>query len=108
MKPEIKVGSTVWMWERGEWKQKTVTGENRASWIVGKGWDQVRIAKKDISCTRKDKRGNFAVVFWSPEEIEQYEWVRRNDLPIGNAVQYSSDYATLRKIADLIGYKERT
>lgn len=85
----------LWLVSKNNWPQKlTVVGETSRSWITGPAWDQHKWSKKA-----------FRVI--SSEEGERFQWAKRNEYLIGQAIQRADlPYETLKQIADLIGYEE--
>ena len=82
--------------EHGGYNYGTLRGETSRSWIVGGAiWHQRKLPKK-------------TTVLISKEEYEQTEWVRRHADAIARMVRFSDNYAVLKQIAELIGYKEQS
>lgn len=111
---DLKIGSTVWIFDedhrvypkdkrfgsgpiyREHFRPEIIDGETRTSWLIGsKQWrksDWIRINKKNPQCCV------------SIEEVEGRVWAQEHRHRILQLAQ-TSDYETLRKIAELVGYK---
>jgi hypothetical protein len=130
-KPNLKIGDSVWIFQpehrvyqqdengrsfgapiwREHWREHFVIGETSRSWLIGwrkysaPGMYVLKLPKSSsdrISCAG----GRSATVAFSQAEIDEREWVHDHCHYIANQVKYL-DYATLRKIAELIGYEEK-
>ena len=124
--PELKVGSKLWQFDcnrriyqkdakgrsfggpiwREHWRPAEGVGETRVSWIIntpgGGLWDSVRVPKKDFR-GGKCPRG----FLLSEEAIDREAWVHDNASRLGHAVMRCGDYDTLKKIAEMVGYKDQ-
>lgn len=120
---QLGIGSTVWVFDQNrreyrrdangrsfggpirleQWREQTITGENRASWILSGGR---KMAKRQIPPLRinADDYGAPRVLL-SRQEVEEEAWAYDNRNAISDLVR-DAEFATLRKIADLIGYTE--
>ena len=102
---ELKVGGVIW--HRSGESSRKIVGETRVSWLVEPGCDwmePIRVNKKDMN-----KDGYQPQWFLTKEERDSEVWADRNFYAIQRQIgEYGRrvDAATLRKIADLIGYKE--
>jgi len=113
----LGIGSTVWMRDpnkRGTYREKWVEAEVRAetsrSWIVvRKGWARneedvqrlgVKLPKK---ATAEDARR--LGLSLSIQAIEEEAWLQEHRWRVARLVE-NADVATLRKVAELVGYKE--
>lgn len=115
----MKVGDSVWLYfheknvydenrkylGRGEWEKCEVTGETKQSWIV----KQIhKIAKNDPSRTRKTHDygyGGVYPVLYSEQEVSDQIWMKKNQYKISEAVRDYKCPATLKQIANLIGFE---
>ena len=108
---ERKIGDPVWIFDinrrvykdgrggpiwREHWVKREVTGETSRSWIVGKGWEERKIPKKGE--TPHD-------ICWSEEEINRRAFVEEHSYRISEKVRRVTDYDTLKKIAEIVGYE---
>lgn len=111
---DLKIGDTVYLFDsnrrvypknkntqigpiwREHWRPVKVTGETSRSWIIGEAWDTHKLPKKG--------QAGFAVAF-SQEEIDRAAWVHDNAIIISHMVSCCKDYAVLKHIATLVGYK---
>ncbi len=83
-------GDIIW---REHWRPHTITGETRVSWILGK----LKIKKATYP-----HQG----IAYSQEEITEQEYIWTQGYKIGMMVGRIKDYATLKQVANLIGYEE--
>ncbi len=110
-KPEIKIGDTYFMFDtnrrvyerdengrakggptfRGHFYEVKVNDETARSWLVGPY--NVKVPKKDPW-----------LVLYTPEMIDEKEWVQVHRYSIARAVDTVRDPVVLRKIAELVGY----
>lgn len=116
---EFGIGSSVWKFDdshrvyakgqsgplwRMKWVCHTVTGETAVSWIVGDGYAQWKLSKKEV------REGTYNVwpkrIALSPADIDRYEYVEKNRYRIAHLVDVEHDYYKLMEIAQIIGYKE--
>lgn len=81
-------GGPIW---REHWRKLDIVGETRVSWVSSFG--------KKIP-----KKGGRGICF-SLEEINQQAFVKGNIHKIVDAVRQCNDYATVRAIAELVGYE---
>jgi hypothetical protein len=119
MSHPIGVGSTVWVFDynhrvytkapdgsvyggrviwREHWRPKTITGETSRSWIVQEHpWTPtIKIPKKDPPTH---------IYAFSEDEVIQRAWVNDHAHKIAEIINRRIDYSTLRKVAEVIGYK---
>ncbi len=114
MSTQIAVGSKVWVFDankrvyakdekgrafgppihREHWVEREVVSETSRSWIVGRGWEQIKVPKKG------PRRG----VCFSLQEVEQDCWVNSHRYRIAQAVERAS-YEQLIAIAEIVGFK---
>lgn len=94
------------IWEReGERK---IIGETKVSWLVQNEmrWaPAIKVPKRDWNRGRSPQHPRW---FDSEESRADYVWMMKNRYDIGRRIEYGGDFpaATLRKIAELIGYVE--
>lgn len=107
---EIGVGSVVWIrrdW-RSDWREDTITGETRVSWIIGENsWEQVKFPKKADACGRrwiKGRNGGGERVAISREELEGLKYISDYRAIIERRVGFCEDAEVLRQIAALVGF----
>ena len=111
-----KVGDPVWLFDdnyrvyrpdksgpiwREKWRKRLIVGETSRSWLVG-------YSTTSRTQTKVAKKGPFCGVAFSEEEIDEAAWVEENRYRINESMRYVRDATVLRKVAELIGYKERT
>lgn len=116
---DIGIGSTIWYFDvnrrvyrkdpgtgrsfggpiwREHWRQVTIDAENRVSWVTTRG----NVNKKALAA------GELAGWCASEEHINRCAWVNENKYEIMRIVQGLYDYETLRKVAEIVGYKPAT
>lgn len=116
---DIKIGSPVWIFDinhrvyrrgpngeslgggpiwREHWVKHEIIGETSRSWVVGKWYGQRKIPKKGPIPNG---------ICFSEEEIEQRAFVEDNAHRISDLVLRCKDYATLKKIGELVGYEPK-
>lgn len=82
---------------REHFRERVILGETSRSWLVGyEGWSLT-------SCTKHPKKGRTAL--YTLEQIAEEEYRHYNAHRIADRVQHA-DYAVLKQIAALLGYKE--
>lgn len=109
----MKIGDTIWIFDqnrrvypkgggigkgpiwREHWRPEQIIGETKRSWLVGSEWRPIKVDKKEPRQR----------VAFSQEEIDLHEFVECHGHRIADAIGRIRDYATLKRIADLIGYK---
>jgi len=116
MSDELKIGDTVWFFDvnhrvhekdkggrpslvyREQWRPRDVIGETSRSWLVGHKYDPTKLPKSG-----KWPAG------WArtTQQVEDDVWVCHHRYRIGNCVTSCYDAATLRKVAELIGYEAK-
>jgi hypothetical protein len=115
-----KVGSTVWIFDanhrvyrkgpdgrslgggpiwREHWVKREIRAETSRSWVIGEHWSERKIAKKGEQPWD---------VCWSEQEITERAYVHDNAPRIADLVTRLRDYDTLKKIAELIDYVEKS
>lgn len=72
-----------------------ITGETRDYWLID-SWG-MRIKKKPVDL-------KFGVL--TQEQVEDLVWLAVNRYKLVEKIKYSNDIVILKKIAELIGYKE--
>lgn len=82
-------GGPIW---REHWRQQEIVGETSRSWITNFGAKILKSGAKGVA--------------FSVEEVEREAFVQENRHLIAAGVRDVKDYGLLKKIADLIGYKE--
>ena len=115
--PEIKIGTPVWVFDRNRrvykkdskgrsvgapiwrehWRKTAITSETSRSWILD--FDGRKIAKA------LPRQVDLA---WSEDEINQECYVQDNRHSISDCVRRCTDFAILKQIAALVGYKEES
>lgn len=113
MNQEIKVGSSVWVFDQNcrvykrdargissgtpiyrlHWVEQEVTGETSRSWIIGRGYAERKVPKK----------GEPQGVLFSLEEVERDTWKNDHTHKISEAVRRAS-YEQLKAIAEILNY----
>ena len=111
-----KVGDPIWLFDdnrrvyradksgpiwREKWRKMLIVGETSRSWLA----DHSTTSRYP---TKIAKKGPFHGVAFSEDEINEAAYVEDNRYQISEAVRYVRDATVLRKVAELIGYKERT
>jgi hypothetical protein len=85
---------------REHFVERLIVGETRVSWIVGMSadtpWTHAKYPKKFNPHRR----------FWRADQIDAAVWAHDNRYEISQEIQ-RIDEDLLRKVADLIGYKEK-
>ena len=80
------------------WREYAITGETSRSWIVGNAeYEQAKLPKNQV---------RWSGYVLNREAIEFSVWVHNHAHRICEKVRGTSDYATLRQIAALIGYEQ--
>ena len=104
----MKVGDKIWRLDprsREKHIESQIISETSWSWILAGGWDdEIELSKKALAAGEL-----FPAFARSLEEVAQAEWVDVNGWRIVNivdSVRFSKDYAKLKAIAKIIGYKE--
>jgi hypothetical protein len=117
---EPKVGDTIWVFDenhrvyskdddgrsfgrpiwREYWRKRTITGENRRSWLISGGG----------KCPKKRGYWDKRTFAFSEVEIDELEWEETHAHQIRRAVSNMTDkneatIAKLKAIAEIIGYK---
>lgn len=82
---------------REHWRQVAITGENRASWLMG------HPPNYGFRCPKRGPHPGFA---FTEQEIDDACWLQEHRYSIERAVGRVRDADTLRKVAALIGWKE--
>jgi hypothetical protein len=121
-KPNLKIGDSVWIFDenrrvyskdgggwsnpiwREHWREHFVIGETSRSWLVGLTKDSKPTSGSVIKIQKASHYN--AKIAYSQAEIDEHDWARSNRYYIAQRVEWSSP-ATLRKIAELIGYEEK-
>ncbi len=120
MSTELKVGSTVWLydsnWEnrslKGEAKfrsgfsKRIIYGETKQSWLVGAVNDETKVRKRDL--TYGHWGGGRRDMITSQREIDDLVFVDTHRYKIVKCFEWTRDVALLHEIAELIGYDEET
>jgi hypothetical protein len=107
----LKVGDTIYERQYGNhvnasnrWEPVVITGETSRSWLTGdlKYKHMVKkVPKKDLA------EGTLRSHCITEAETQQHNFVDDNKWKIAQACQGVDDYAKLKAIADIIGYKEK-
>jgi hypothetical protein len=119
---EIGIGSTVWVFDQNRriypaergisgtpiyrefWVTTEIVGETRNSWVLGGYWGKLPKRRPAVDHWAANYRGSKHRVVASQEEVEEDVWAQTHRWCIARRVEYSNP-ATLRKIAELIGYE---
>lgn len=111
-----KVGDPIWIFDdnhrvyqkgklgpvwREKWRKRLIIGETSRSWLVG-------CSMNSPYPTKISKKGPHHGVAFSESEIDEAAYIEENRYRISEAVRYVRDANVLRKVAELIGYKEPT
>lgn len=115
---DIGIGSTVYVRcgdgreSNKQWHPHQIVGETRVSWeIPFTQWKKLKFPKKP------DERGEYHTsevqrgyggyrVFLTKVELDNHLWKQKNSRRIAHRVEFGADVATLRKVAELVGYQE--
>ena len=124
---DLKIGDTVWLFDincrvyppkgndgrsygapiyREHWRPVPITGENRASWEIGRygSFPKKKPADKAFLATyMKNGYGGYRVAL-SVQEVNDDVWKYAHGFRIADLVK-NCDAATLRKVAELVGFK---
>ena len=107
---ELKVGDTIWRFDgsrriyndknagpiyREHWVETVIQGETSRSWLVGM-----------FRTYKVPKKGPHPGWAFSQKEVDDDCWVRCNRYKIEKSVAMVSNADVLRKVAELIGWKE--
>ncbi len=85
---------------RSHWRETSVVGETRDSWIVGPS--KVKVSKK----TGEHKRSTTCKkVVFSLAAVDDDVWLNRHRAGLREAILRCEDVPALREIAALLGYK---
>lgn len=87
-------GVLVW---REHWRPYLVVGETTRSWILKEG---PKVPKNPQGRTAYD-------VCYSQEEVEDRCWAHDHIYKISDSIRRIQDVATLRRVADIIGYESQ-
>lgn len=101
---EIGIGSTVWVMDvnrrvyddkrkliyREQWRPMTIVGETSRSWITD--WYSLKLPKKG---------GGYLT---SEEQLDEMVWIHDNKYPIVRKLERCNDYASLKAVAEIVGY----
>jgi len=114
---EIKIGDTIWRFnenrrvyapdKRGgpiyaeDFEPEKIVGETPKCWIVGEGRRADKVNKKTLR-TAVGKYG--ATLYFTDAGKEDSIWMNSHRYKIVRLVE-KADAATLRQIADIVGYK---
>jgi hypothetical protein len=88
-------GSPIW---REHWVKLQIVGETSRSWVP-------RFGKKIPKSEAVRKENRMSQYAFSEEEIDRLAFIQ-NRHRIATKVSNCQDYETLRKVAELIGFKE--
>lgn len=80
---------------REYWRKAEIIGETSRSWIIGYAWDKTKVPKK----------GEHSGFAFTQFEVDENCYVNENRHKIVREIVRINDAATLRLIADAIGYK---
>ncbi len=120
---ELHVGSTVWIFDynhrvyakdasgrsiggpiwREHWVPYKITGETRVSWITDRGKFPKKPNKRGLFMMSQGMYSALEVAPY-PEYIDNEEWRNTHARIIAERVR-AADVATLRRIAEIIGYE---
>lgn len=95
----MKIGDKIWEhWDMKGWREATITGETRVSWICGPSYALDKVNKKELA----------AGTLWgwkaTRAEVDDVIWARENAWRIGQFITGIREPHLLRKVAELIGY----
>ena len=106
-----KVGDKCWVWNinsrvyvdgkvstRGHFREATIDGETRLSWIVG----EMKFAKDTLGW-RDANWGSHCRLYLTERSVDDHCFVTDHAYRIGEKVR-QCDAATLRKVAEIVGY----
>lgn len=117
---ELQVGDTIWVFDdnhrvytkpqkgrawgkiiwREHWVPRTIIGETRVSFEYATRGGRKR---EGTIPKRGPLPSNIAL---SQQHIDEYEWVNRHKYRLSRDVERITDPATLRKVAEIIGFDE--
>jgi hypothetical protein len=122
-KPNLKIGDSVWVYDsnhrvypkdgrggspiyREYWRERFIVGETRVSWILGlrpdsspnHGWSQ-KVPKNPREIDRVG-------IAYSPAELEAHCWMHDHRYRLMRKIEYCTDPALLKQIAEMVGYDE--
>lgn len=86
---------------REHFVKRQIVGETTRSWLVS-----FEGSKPDSRCVTKHAKKELRNGLYTLEQIDEEVYMHENRYHIAQAVHHV-DYATLKKIAELINYKER-
>ena len=78
---------------REHWRKVEITGSTSRSWVTS--WDQ--------KIPKKGRRG----VAFSQEEVDADVWIHSCSYGVSEAVRNCGDYEKLKKIAEILEWKEQ-
>jgi hypothetical protein len=105
----VKVGDTLWCYdpnnrvyaagssaptERGYWRPRVITGENKASWLC-EGY--LRVVKKTMRTAKVGGFGGYRVLA-SQQAVDDEVWLRENRHAIAREVEMLTNHETLKRI----------
>lgn len=91
-----------------EWVEVKIDGETPVSWVLNKGaWNEHKVNKKTLCQSAADagQRGFGGVQWYTAQGKADAEWMEKHRRRITSLVEASRDVATLKKVAELVGYK---
>lgn len=91
-------GGPIW---REHWVPREVVGETTQSWLIGWKSNPTKVSKKDL------REGTLKNICLSLEEVERKAWVHDNAYFLGSLVGVQDNYELLKKIAEMVNYKDR-
>lgn len=102
---DIKIGDKLLekkethRWGVNRFDEVTVLGETSRSWIVGvdlnSKWNNFKVPKHAPFSTGK---------IYTPRMVEEFEFITNHKYKILQTAERISDYETLKKLAELVGY----
>jgi hypothetical protein len=107
-------GSRVWLYRdhqshtrprRECWEELTVTGETTRSWLVQYGGADIKIPQTHTGPTFRvpERIASYATLALNRQVVEDDIWRAENKRELFALIE-RADTATLRKVAELVGY----
>lgn len=109
----IKIGTKLWRQDpslsnragMAPFAEHTINAETPRSWIVNKDqWNEHKIDKQTL--TEKGARGFGRINWFTKKSLDDHFWEQEHRHRIASQVAVA-DADTLKKVAALIGYKEK-
>lgn len=108
-----KVGDKLWYQPRYDANRRElssyrcveIVGETKQSWLIHSYGPKERVNKKTLKGS-PDKYSSGIPYYASLDEVKEMLWIDKHCHRIADEVRHVRDGDLLRKIAELIGYKE--